>query len=331
MEKLKREHLAGYMPTPTVEQLAEALENVGSFHEMSAELIAPELLANLLGSAILPVGVPDGETWQTVVLFAHELADMVIKGDAPEHCKRTARMLMNEFHRAPTVKNSLSVAAPSAPAAEPVQCEKCHGQGEVFSGQMQHFPEWQMQPPEPIMDACPECGGDSSTPAAEPAQCETVGCIDGIAEPGWKHCKRHQFYALREPAASLPAAGVEDGPDITTKHGYPAYSVAQHERIVAALSAQQSAPERVSVPECKLGILGRAYDAPSVCRAYTYQDQPHSDHAWKLGKAAAAVKAGGDWIDTGLSLLEQLQENGFGVFELRALLASHAKTGKTNP
>lgn len=96
----------------------------------------------------------------------------------------------------------------------------------------------------------------------------------------------------------------------------------------AALSAQQSAPERVSVPECKLGILGRVYDAPSVCRAYTYQDQPHNDHAWKLGKAAAAVKAGGDWIDTGLSLLEQLQENGFGVFELRALLASHAEGGK---
>lgn len=40
----------GYMPIPTAEQLAEALENVGSFHDMSAELIAPELLANLLAA-----------------------------------------------------------------------------------------------------------------------------------------------------------------------------------------------------------------------------------------------------------------------------------------
>lgn len=116
-------------------------------------------------------------------------------------------------------------------------------------------------------------------------------------------------------------------------------TVAQHKRIVAALSAQlrdannladqwaeknaalsaqQSA--HVSVPECKLGIRGRAYDAPSVCRAYTYTEQPNNDHAWKLGKAASAVKAGGDYIDAGLSLLEQLQANGFGVFELRALL-----------
>ena len=38
----------GYMPIPTAEQLADALENVRCFHDMSAELIAPELLANLL-------------------------------------------------------------------------------------------------------------------------------------------------------------------------------------------------------------------------------------------------------------------------------------------
>lgn len=89
----------GYMPIPTAEQLADALENVRCYHDMSAELIAPELLANLLAVT--------------------------------------------------AVKESLSV------------------------------------PP------------------------------------------------------SLPAAGsvVEDGPDITTKHGYPAYSVAQHERIVAARDA----------------------------------------------------------------------------------------------
>ena len=38
------------MPIPTAEQLAEALSNVRCFHDMSAELIAPELLANLLAT-----------------------------------------------------------------------------------------------------------------------------------------------------------------------------------------------------------------------------------------------------------------------------------------
>ncbi|PTU76865.1 hypothetical protein DBO86_22990 [Pseudomonas indoloxydans] len=40
----------GYMPIPTAEQLADALENVRCFHDMSAELIAPRLLANLLAA-----------------------------------------------------------------------------------------------------------------------------------------------------------------------------------------------------------------------------------------------------------------------------------------
>lgn len=38
----------GYMPIPTAEQLADALESVRCFHDLGAELIAPELLANLL-------------------------------------------------------------------------------------------------------------------------------------------------------------------------------------------------------------------------------------------------------------------------------------------
>jgi len=40
----------GYMPIPTVDQLAEALANVRCFHDLSAELIAPELLKNLLAA-----------------------------------------------------------------------------------------------------------------------------------------------------------------------------------------------------------------------------------------------------------------------------------------
>lgn len=43
----------GYMPIPTAEQLADALDGVRCFHDMSAELIAPRLLANLLASTIV--------------------------------------------------------------------------------------------------------------------------------------------------------------------------------------------------------------------------------------------------------------------------------------
>ena len=50
--KTMNEERPGYMPIPTVEQLAEALANVRCFHDMSAELIAPELLENLLDALL---------------------------------------------------------------------------------------------------------------------------------------------------------------------------------------------------------------------------------------------------------------------------------------
>lgn len=140
----------GYMPIPTAEQLADALENVRCFHDMGAELIAPELLANLLAST--------------------------------------------------TVK------------AEQVDvCDTCHGQGEVYSGHDQNFHYFDFQPPEPIMDVCPECGGEDSP--------------------------------------SLPAAGSAElpEPDFALDGGsQPCYYAETVQRIVAALSAQQSA--HVSVP-----------------------------------------------------------------------------------
>lgn len=51
----------GFMPIPTAEQLAEALENVRSFHDMSAELIAPELLSNLLAALAAGTGQEVGK------------------------------------------------------------------------------------------------------------------------------------------------------------------------------------------------------------------------------------------------------------------------------
>lgn len=56
-----------------------------------------------------------------------------------------------------------SIDAALSQQAEPV-CDTCHGQGEVWTGENQSFGYMSMQPPEPIMEACPECGGE-----AEPA------------------------------------------------------------------------------------------------------------------------------------------------------------------
>lgn len=55
----------GYMPIPTVERLADALANVRCFHDLSAELIAPELLKNLL-AAIAASPTQQGEAVEVV-------------------------------------------------------------------------------------------------------------------------------------------------------------------------------------------------------------------------------------------------------------------------
>lgn len=74
----------------------------------------------------------------------------------------------------------------------------------------------------------------------------------------------------------------------------------------------------VPVPVRKLGIRGSAYDLPSVKRAYTYADQPDNVVAHRLGRALTEAhnKPAGDWIDKGLGLLQALDQEGFGVFEV---------------
>lgn len=78
----------------------------------------------------------------------------------------------------------------------------------------------------------------------------------------------------------------------------------------------------------KMGIHGKAYDAPEAKRAYSYSDQPDSVAAHKLGGAcdSASLASAGDWIDRGLSLLRELQGQGFGVFELDDVAASEEST-----
>lgn len=62
----------------------------------------------------------------------------------------------------------------SQPQPQPAEvCDTCHGKGEVWTGESQSFDYMSMQPPEPIMEACPECGGES----AEVEQPEDYGWL----------------------------------------------------------------------------------------------------------------------------------------------------------
>lgn len=83
----------------------------------------------------------------------------------------------------------------------------------------------------------------------------------------------------------------------------------------------------VSVQICRLGAYGKAFDLPSEARAYSYEHQPDNAGAYKLGTAAGAVRvmSAGDSIDAGLNLLKALAGEGFGVFELRALLGKEGE------
>lgn len=177
----------GYMPIPTAEQIADALDGVRCYHDMSAELIAPELLANLLAAT--------------------------------------------------TVK------------AEQVQCEVCHGQGEVYSGHDQHFHYFDFQPPEPIMEVCPECGGEEapSLPAAGSAEliAEAERCLFVLREIG--SMDADDITGDDVDLRFEDEEGCDTGCDVSIVD-YAEKSADVIEKMIAALSAQQSAPERVSVP-----------------------------------------------------------------------------------
>lgn len=49
--------------------------------------------------------------------------------------------------------------------------------------------------------------------------------------------------------------------------------------------------------------------------------------AWRFGEASATAKPGGDYIDHGLSLLQQLEEKGYGIVELATRRITQEKQG----
>ena len=100
----------------------------------------------------------------------------------------------------------------------------------------------------------------------------------------------------------------------------------EHKEQIMARAAQPApvVPEVLRIQFCKLGRLGAAFDPADTRYAYTYAEQPDNVGAMKLGRAALSVKHGGDEIDAGLSLLDRLSREGFGVFQIDAAPAQMA-------
>lgn len=88
--------------------------------------------------------------------------------------------------------------------AEP-ECDTCHGQGEVWTGENQSLGYMSMQPPEPIMEACPECGGKAEPVEPDcdrsacgdfsPGPCDNPGCSARRDKPSPTHDEREAFEA----------------------------------------------------------------------------------------------------------------------------------------
>jgi hypothetical protein len=259
--------------------------------------------------ASLPVGVPDGwrdalqkiakhappvncaaktEVEKLALIAVHAL----IAFSAPQFSKPTDHQSAKVGTAAPTVK------------AEQVQCDTCHGQGEICVGQ-QTFGYMSMQPPEPIMEVCPECGGEAESIEPAPTQDERElpdylnDALDNLVYDNYERSqagsRNRQADAdlIRAALAARPAQTeqqpvawlpyLSDGADGVTghyaiarknpagyrevwnlrRHHWAAFSdeVLTMDEALAILeklemptapiaqTAQQSAPERVSVPK----------------------------------------------------------------------------------
>jgi hypothetical protein len=113
-------------------------------------------------------------------------------------------------------------------------------------------------------------------------------------------------------------------PECWDTAAYPTLHDAIHEALAwsgCSVCTPPAQPEPVQEPvACFIGAKGSAFDSPETKRAYTYKEQPGNAVASRLGRAcdAAIKQRAGDNIDRGLSLLQELQKERFGVFSLGA-------------
>ena len=240
----------GYMPIPTAEQIADALENVRCYHDMSAELIAPRLLANLLAATTVKAEQAPTPEFVWVRLLEALAGDNGCPFTASTDDYREAKSALVQLIAAGLFRDdadsldgdiwTIAAGEQSEAAARFASCADAYA---VLSDVLNRVFERPDEAP--------------SLPAAGSADLTAVRCqccateyphdsYDAGFIAGSGMC---QVCDAAMPPKGLPAAGSADlpPPDFTLDCGsQPCYYAETVQRIVAALSAQQSA--HVSVP-----------------------------------------------------------------------------------
>lgn len=224
----------GYMPIPTAEQLADALENVRCFHDMGAELIAPELLANLLAvTAVKAEQVPTPEfVWVRLLEALH--------GDNGGAFTAST----DDYREAKPALVQLIAAGFFRDDADSLD-------GDIWA----------------------VAAGEQSEAAARFASCpDAYAVLSDVL---------NRVFDRPDEAPSLPAAGSAElpEPDFALDGGdQPCYYAETVQRIVAALSAQQSA--HVSVPREWLDAVKELFDAKQAKEDFERENPGNSTKRW---------------------------------------------------
>jgi hypothetical protein len=241
------------------------------------------------------------------------------------HARRAWEFIRTAARALEPARAALASPQEQAPGAEPVATEQiekaveamlkaawawgesCGVDGVGFNEKGDSHNDWMRHRAMQAKDAVYALFATPSSPgAAEAGEADALGYATRLAE-----AIRAKHYAEVTQWRALPdLLGV----------------LTQIDNMTSGLTLAKAEAEArpVTTYSCTLGLTGKAFDPPTVHRAYTYAHQPNNEGAYGLGSAAKNARPGGDFIDHGLSLLRQLEERGFGVFELPARQALSA-------
>jgi hypothetical protein len=111
-----------------------------------------------------------------------------------------------------------------------------------------------------------------------------------------------------------------DMPTIATWRNCWKHYQEHDDKLRALLSAKEGEPRDWHAEKDGFTAMGR--------KPFTYEHQPLNVGAWRLGEACLKAQPGGDLIDRGLSLLQQLQIEGYGVVPVDKLRDAEKEKGK---
>ena len=232
----------GYMPIPTAEQIADALDGVRCHHDLGAELIAPELLANLLASTTVKAEQAPTPEFVWVRLLEALAGDNGCPFTASTDDYREAKPALVQLIAAGLFRDdadsldgdiwTIAAGEQSEAAARFASCADAYA---VLSDVLNRVLERPDEAP-----SLPAAG--SAVEAVEVVAWLTTG----VNPPR----TRRSFNVSRADAQAQHRNWLPHYEQLRTDE---LMTVSQHERIVAALSAQQSA--HVSMPRELLADL----------------------------------------------------------------------------